>query len=162
MLGDSHNEIDPQYVEEVKRERVSKRPEKDRTSGYHYLSKKYNIAYSTLLYRINSGMSISEAVSVPVKHIQHNLYEHDGRRLTIAQWADETGLSVQTIRHRMERGYTFDDAVTTPMYSSQKRFESQGVWRTLGEWSKVTGISVIDLQKEMRKGRSLSEIIYSS
>lgn len=42
-------------------------------------------------------------------------YEHDGHNLTLAQWAERTGISVHTIRSRLGYGWSIADAVETPV-----------------------------------------------
>lgn len=38
-------------------------------------------------------------------------YEHDGKRLTLGQWAEETGIKYWTLRYRMNNGWSFEDAI---------------------------------------------------
>ncbi|MBU4609152.1 hypothetical protein IMZ29_00855 [Achromobacter sp. GG226] len=40
--------------------------------------------------------------------------EHDGRRLTIAEWARETGLAPHVIRKRLNKGWSVEAALLTP------------------------------------------------
>lgn len=40
--------------------------------------------------------------------------EHDGKRLTVAEWARETGLNVHTLHYRLRAGWTTTDTLTTP------------------------------------------------
>lgn len=39
----------------------------------------------------------------------------NGKTLTVAQWADETGIGYQTIRARMKMGWTPEDVLTLPV-----------------------------------------------
>jgi hypothetical protein len=50
-----------------------------------------------------------------INNTRRNVFvEHDGRRLTIAQWAREVGIGPGTIRHRLDAGWPSDRALTTP------------------------------------------------
>lgn len=40
------------------------------------------------------------------------LYELNGERLTLRQWADRTGVKVNTLKLRLRRGYTTERALT--------------------------------------------------
>ena len=41
-------------------------------------------------------------------------YAHDGLNLTLAEWADRTGLKKVTLFKRLNSGWTFADAISTP------------------------------------------------
>jgi hypothetical protein len=52
--------------------------------------------------------------------------EHNGERLTAAQWAHKLGGTRQLIRDRLKRGWSVADAVTTPHVSTTKHFMPDG------------------------------------
>lgn len=41
--------------------------------------------------------------------------EHNGTRLTVAQWADKVGLQMKTLHARLQSGWGVHDALTTPV-----------------------------------------------
>lgn len=43
------------------------------------------------------------------------IVEHDGKSLTLAEWADECGLKYTTFYERLKRGWSFHDALTKPV-----------------------------------------------
>lgn len=43
------------------------------------------------------------------------LYEYNGLSLSLPEWADRVGLSVPAIRGRMQRGMTFEQAITAKL-----------------------------------------------
>jgi predicted DNA-binding transcriptional regulator AlpA len=45
---------------------------------------------------------------------RNTLYHHEGRSLTIRQWAAATGISRETIYDRLKRGWTFEQTITMP------------------------------------------------
>jgi response regulator of citrate/malate metabolism len=42
----------------------------------------------------------------------NRLITHEGRCQTIAQWAREIGMSRQSLRHRLENGWSIKEALT--------------------------------------------------
>jgi hypothetical protein len=44
----------------------------------------------------------------------NHVVEFNGRRQTIAEWADETGINYRTLNNRINRGWTVERALTTP------------------------------------------------
>jgi hypothetical protein len=40
------------------------------------------------------------------------IYEHNGKRMTLPQWAEETGIKYWTLRYRMNNGWSFEDAIS--------------------------------------------------
>lgn len=46
---------------------------------------------------------------------RNRLLEHGGNRLTVSQWSRQTGISVSVLHHRLKRGWTVSDAITTPI-----------------------------------------------
>lgn len=47
-------------------------------------------------------------------------YEHDGRILTMKQWADEYGINYQALVDRLEKGMSISEALTKPI-AKEKR-----------------------------------------
>lgn len=44
------------------------------------------------------------------------IIDHDGQRLTVAQWAARTGISYQTLRKRVEAGWSPARTLTEPVH----------------------------------------------
>jgi hypothetical protein len=51
--------------------------------------------------------------------------EHDGRRMTVAMWADEVGLERKTLEYRIRTGWDAAKALTTPSLINRKSHGSQ-------------------------------------
>ncbi|MGN6311744.1 MAG: hypothetical protein ACTHNN_19565 [Xanthobacteraceae bacterium] len=51
-------------------------------------------------------------------------YEFDGREQTLSEWANEAGLSVDTVRWRIQSGMSLGDALTTPINEQRTRKRS--------------------------------------
>jgi hypothetical protein len=81
------------------------------------------IPFATLLARVGQlGWPIERALTVPVQARPHGRVrhiEHDGRTLSVEQWATETGLKAQTIRVRLQRGWSVEKTLTAPLGPSR-------------------------------------------
>jgi hypothetical protein len=44
----------------------------------------------------------------------NRIIEYNGRRLTLSQWAEETGLTYSALQYRLDKGWSIDAALTTP------------------------------------------------
>lgn len=56
-------------------------------------------------------------VATRIKNGKCRIIEHDGLRLTIAEWARRTGLRRETIHYRISRyGWSIEEALTTPAW----------------------------------------------
>lgn len=77
--------------------------------------------------------------------------EHDGRRLTVAEWAEETKIHVQTILHRLRAGWSVERTLTeSPRVGTSITYK--GATKTLAEWTHVTGISANTLNYRVKCG----------
>lgn len=88
------------------------------------------VNFYTLRNRIRKGWTIEEALTTSTRkkkpkptraseRKKRELYEHNGERLTLAEWSERTGIPRNTIYIRIKRRrWTVDKALTTP---TQKR-----------------------------------------
>ncbi len=51
---------------------------------------------------------------------RNHLLVHDGKIMTIADWSDETGIAYFTIASRIYRGWSTEDALTTPVNKTKR------------------------------------------
>lgn len=83
------------------------------------------ISVGTLRFRLAHGWTMEDAVTRPVGSRLNDTPEEQrkrigasrgytalGKTMTIAQWAEETGLPAGTIRNRLSQGWSEEDAVT--------------------------------------------------
>lgn len=49
------------------------------------------------------------------------LFEHDGERLTLSEWAERIGITRESLRDRIDRGWPIEKAVTTPPIRQRER-----------------------------------------
>lgn len=93
--------------------------------------------------------------------------EYNGKRQTLSQWAEETGLSQQLIRQRIKiYGYTVEEALTHPVYgkrfnqrSDAEKLKYNGQERTIKEWSQIYGQNSLTIASRLRRGWPVEEAI---
>ena len=84
--------------------------------------------------------------------------EHDGRRMTVAQWAPIVGLQQCVIRMRLKLGWTANAALTEPSRPGRNQYdrgevvEFGGKNLTWNEWATEIGIGYYTLKKRMENG----------
>ncbi len=85
--------------------------------------------------------------------------EHDGRSLTISQWARETGIKEAVISARISKGWPVDKMLTKPMYTPQKhRFRGRA--QTISEWASEMGILRGMIDARVHRGWSLEQAVF--
>jgi hypothetical protein len=90
---------------------------------------------------------------------KNRFIEFNGERLTVSEWAERTGISEATIRHRLDdAGWPAEKALTAPLRESP-RYTYQGKSLTLREWSEVTGISYHNIRARIRLGWTIEDAL---
>lgn len=116
------------------------------------------------------SMSIDEALNTPRQRVD---ITHDGLTLSLAEWARRTGLDMVTLRSRLARGWTTEQALTLPAGSrvkglakpkpvridTRKRVTLNGRALTLGEWARETGLSYESINIRLRRGWSIERAL---
>lgn len=99
--------------------------------GNKYTSQKalceaYNISLDLFRDRLNSGMSLAEALTTPKKHGRRctECIDHLGNKYSsISKMAKAWGLSGSTYTHRVDKqGWSVEEALTTPSIKSRDRY----------------------------------------
>lgn len=75
------------------------------------LARKVGLNNRTLTFRLNSGMSLEEAISKDVKKAE--TYEYNGLTKTLREWADLYGMSYNVVYQRIRAGKSIADALKT-------------------------------------------------
>lgn len=78
------------------------------------------ISAITIRGRICRGWDAKDAVTQPPRHKTRNgprMLVHDGCSRTLAEWAKLIGISMDTLWHRLNSGWSVSDAVTLPLGS---------------------------------------------
>lgn len=83
-----------------------------------------------------------------------------GERKTLKQWSEETGLGCDTIKERLNSGWSIKDALTTA--PSAKMINGNNRWltldgrkQTLSQWSKEAGIGWCTIKARLGRGWSV-------
>jgi hypothetical protein len=82
------------------------------------------------------------------------VYDHDGKSQTIAEWADELGLTKTTLYDRLRRGWTIGDAVSFGANTKPrgKGLEFNGRTQSLTSWAKEYGVPFGALFSRVKRG----------
>ncbi len=91
--------------------------------------------------------------------------KHEGRRLTLSEWARETGLSFATLAYRLKKGLPSEE-VLAPVKRAQQRpgkgqtrtISLRGETRTLQEWAQQTGIPYATLWRRLYQQQQPPEV----
>jgi hypothetical protein len=86
-------------------------------------SERTNITKATIWERLRRGWSVERALTTPVRPhtcTRGRQFEWDGRSLTLTAWSREVGLSTNTIRARLDRGWRLSDALTRPLQRGRR------------------------------------------
>ena len=92
----------------------------------------------------------------------NRLIAHDGHTLTLAEWAERTGIGLNTIRKRLKHGWSTADAMTTP---PRRRAQNRGPichngrTMSLTDWSREGTLSANTIATRLARGWSTSEAI---
>lgn len=81
-------------------------------------------------------------------------YEYDGSTRTVSEWGHILGIKENSIRSRLNRGWSFENAVSESIQkhrSRDKLYEIDGEVKTLTQWSESTGIPYWTLLSRINK-----------
>ena len=93
----------------------------------HAWAEEIGITYCTLWQRINSGMSIEDALSRGRYHRSANSFgtstmlDFDGVSQPVSEWALDYGITSKVICARLRNGWTIERAITEPMRVTKAR-----------------------------------------
>lgn len=94
---------------------------------------------------------MENTVWAPFKHQARNkrnnrLITYQGRTQCLTDWAEELGIGVHTLLHRLGKlGWSVEDAFTTPVQRQARKYASEaitfnGKTQRLSEWARELGI----------------------
>lgn len=86
----------------------------------------------------------------------------DGDKRNINEWAELTGLSVETIRRRYFKGDTGADLIRpchSVIHSAAPLYEVNGMVKSAKEWAQDIGISVSGFNARWRSGKRGAELL---
>jgi hypothetical protein len=84
-----------------------------------------------------------------------NQITHEGRTMSLQQWADELGCKYGLLSSRWKNGLRGEELFAPPKWERNKVYEYQGQHKTLAQWAKETGISYSTLVWRVRNNKPL-------
>lgn len=88
----------------------------------------------------------------------NRILEYNGQKKNMAQWEGVVGISQRIIRQRLEKGWTIEQALTTPL-DDFRIVELDGMRRTCREWEAVTGIDKKIIRQRLINGWSIRDAL---
>ena len=94
----------------------------------------------------NKGYSPENCRFVDMKTQNNNrrsnrIVEYKGKSMTTTQLAEYVGMSPKTLRDRLNKGMSVEEAVETPVLERNIITSSSGVSHTESEWSRISGVN---------------------
>lgn len=94
----------------------------------------------------NKGYSPENCRFVDMKTQNNNrrsnrIVEYKGKSMTTTQLAESVGMSPKTLRDRLNKGMSVEEAVETPVLERNIITSSSGVSHTESEWSRISGVN---------------------
>lgn len=107
-----------------------------------------------IVYRcVVKGMSAEEILAF--KKQEAILYEYNGCRKTIKEWAERSNIPEPTLRHRLKIGWTIKDAIEKPVKLKKLSYIANGKAYSLNELAKEKNISASTLRDRIQTGMSV-------
>lgn len=80
---------------------------------------------------------------------------HDGKTMTLKQWAEHLGWKYGLIASRWKQGLRGDELFAAPKLERNKGVTHNGVTRTLREWSDLSGVPYVTLHWRYKNGKDI-------
>lgn len=88
------------------------------------LADKKNISYNVLIERIFKGWTLTESVEIPKdrleKKLNISLYKYNNQIYSINQIVDKFNINEKTLRGRLKRGWSIEEAIEIPVGKRNK------------------------------------------
>jgi hypothetical protein len=84
---------------------------------------------------------------------------HNGREQTVAVWAAEIGMGVNTLRSRLTLGWGDERALTIPINDGKHMITFRGKTASLTRWAKAAGLHVDTLHRRISRGWELEDAL---
>lgn len=85
-------------------------------------------------------------------------YEYNGESHTLSEWSEILDIKCRLLESRIERGWTFTDAIQVESYAPTK-YEYENDFYTIGELAKIYNINRSTLYSRLRSGYSIEDTI---
>ena len=81
----------------------------------------------------------------------------NGVEITVAQWAKKLGFKRSLIHGRMERGWSVEKALTTPITPNGRMITHNGKTMSINAWAKHLGINATTIKWRLYNGRTIKQ-----
>ncbi|WP_161992730.1 hypothetical protein [Aureimonas leprariae] len=140
----------------------------------------FGVKLSTLRMRMGRGLTLEEALQFrrnetsdrpttqrPERRPYGRRYDFNGCSLSITGWAAKVGIPARTIRGRLDRGYSIEDALNAELSGelnpkAAKLHTAFGQTMPIKEWAKLAGVSSRILHGRLDRGMTLEAAIGSA
>jgi hypothetical protein len=103
-------------------------------------------------------------------HRRNRVLTIDGVSMVLADWAKKIGVHQETIRGRLRRGLTPEEAISTKRICNKKQvafsrrsvvITIDGESKTVAEWSRISGVDAPTIYCRIRTGRDPRDAVFS-
>jgi hypothetical protein len=95
------------------------------------------------------------------KRVNH-IIEFNGITQTMAEWADQTGITYNSIRTRINKGWSIEDTLTIStgsMRHNSRILEYNGVSQSVIDWSRQTGLDNKTIYDRINSGWTIEDAL---
>lgn len=142
-----------------------------RTQTMAAWAREMGISANTLLRRLQRGWGVERALTEkPVTrgrrlNVKRQI-THEGRTLCLAEWAREAGLKPSTLGHRLNSGWSMQDALSSalcqrvqPAAGNEKLLTHQGRTQCVAAWAREAGINATTIFARLKRGWELERVL---
>ena len=91
--------------------------------------------------------------------VQNRFLEFNDEVFCVTDWAIKVDITRGVLHSRLERGWTIEKALTTPLRKNNSRHEFNGVMKTISEWAEEYGINYDTLHDRLKRGWSIEKAL---
>lgn len=114
----------------------------------------------TLRRAVETEEPTGELVEAIAEGHRPRLLTINGRTMSLAQWARETGIGEVTLASRVARGHVGEALIETPRRMAPVRMlEHDGRRQSIGAWARECGTNINAIVVRLRRGLSVSEAL---
>jgi hypothetical protein len=85
---------------------------------------------------------------------------YGGKSQCVVSWAEELGMAGHVLQHRIDRGWTVERALTTPVKDAKgKQLTYQGKTQPVSHWAKELGVHAMAIHSRLRLGWSVERTL---
>lgn len=121
--------------------------------NYKEASERLNLKIPTIKNRIYSDIPLDQP---PI--YRDKTYRYKGKDYTIGQLAKLNDMEVSTVQSRLNRGWTVEEAVFSPVVENTKH-QFKGQELQIHEIARITGIPAYSISHHIRKGRTAEQAV---